>query len=153
MSEHAQSWQAHRELRKHPGEHPAPMISASQWINTRGISSGQFRDKVVLLDFWGNWCGPCVRNLPRIQALYQKYKDRGLIVIGVHSAQGAQSVAAFLANHAYAFPVAIDTGATADRFGVEGFPTYFLIDKSGQQIWKFGHEPPSEQQIENLLKR
>jgi len=149
----AETWLSDQELRKHFDERPAPAITASQWLNTgHAPSPEQFRDKVVLLDFWGSWCGPCVRNLPKVQALYEKYKDRGLMVVGVHSAQGAESVAACLANHSCSFPVAVDTGDTATRYGVEGFPSYFLIDKSGKQTWKFGHEPPHEEQIENLLK-
>ena len=107
----------------------------------------------MLLDFWGTWCGPCVKKLPHTEELYQKYKDRGLIVIGVHSKQGADKVESFLRENNIHFPIAVDTGETADRYAIEAWPTYFLIDKKGEVIWGFENDAPSEKQIETALAR
>jgi thiol-disulfide isomerase/thioredoxin len=116
------------------------------------LSLDTFHGKVVLLDFWGTWCGPCVANLPKVQALHEKYKDRGLIVIGVHSEQGGEDVPAFLKKQPLSFPIAIDTGETVKSYGIESWPTYFLIDKSGKCPSGFSSSPPSGKQIEELLR-
>jgi cytochrome c biogenesis protein CcmG/thiol:disulfide interchange protein DsbE len=107
---------------------------------------------VVLLDFWGKWCLPCVKKLPRVEALHKKYKDRGLVVIGVHSAQGSTDVEKFLQKNGVTFPTAIDNGDSATRYTVMGWPTYFLINKTGNVVWGFSNELPTESQIDKLLR-
>jgi RNA polymerase sigma factor (sigma-70 family) len=142
-----------KKIRKEIGTRPAPALVAREWLNAPGgLELGQLRGKVVLLDFWGTWCSPCVRKLPRTEELHSKYKDRGLVVIGVHSAQDGDKAGAFLKEKGYTFPVAVDKGPTADRYAVESWPTYFLIDKAGTVVWGFAHDPPKESQIEELLK-
>ena len=140
-------------LRQDFAQRPAPPIVASEWLNSpKATSLDRFRGNVILLDFWGTWCGPCVANLPKIQALHEKYKSRGLVVIGVHSLQGGEDVSAFLKKHPLSFPIAIDTGATAESYGIDEVPAYFLIDKSGKSPWGFSRHPPSAEEIEKLLR-
>lgn len=146
-----------RKVRKEIGDKPAPALAVSEWLNTSGeLPLDQLRGKVVLLDFWGTWCVPCVRKLPMVEALHQKYKDRGLVVVGVHSAaienSASQSVGLVLKKHRITFPIAIDKGETADRYAIDAWPTYFLIDRTGKVIWGFSQEPPTDTQIEELLK-
>jgi thiol-disulfide isomerase/thioredoxin len=142
-----------KKIRKEIGTKPAPALAARQWLNAPGgLDLDKLRGKVVLLDFWGTWCGPCVAKLPRTEELHQKYKDRGLVVIGVHSENGGEKVADFLKEKEYTFPVAIDTGDTAARYAIEAWPTYFLIDKAGKVAWGFEHNPPKEDRIEELLR-
>jgi thiol-disulfide isomerase/thioredoxin len=131
----------------------APALDVQKWFNaSMDLKLEQFRGKVVLLDFWGTWCAPCVAKLPRTEELHQKYKDRGLVVIGVHSSNGGEKLAEFLKEKKVTFPVAHDTGETADRYGVESFPAYFLIDKNGKVVWAYSHSAPDEKQIVDLLK-
>ena len=54
------------------------------WINSKPIKLADLRGKVVLLDFWGTWCGPCVQVIPELIKLHEKYHDKGLVVIGIH---------------------------------------------------------------------
>ncbi len=153
LAEFADKALALQKLRKQFAQDPAPPIVASEWHNSSEASSlEKFRGNVVLLDFWGTWCGPCVANLPKVQALHEKYKDRGLIVIGVHSRQGRADVPAFLKRQSLSFPIAIDTGATAEGYGIESWPTYFLIDKSGKSPWGFSSALPSDEEIEKMLR-
>jgi thiol-disulfide isomerase/thioredoxin len=142
-----------KKVRQEIGTKPAPALAARRWFNAPdGLELDKLRGKVVLLDFWGTWCGPCVQKLPRTEELHQKYKDRGLVVIGVHSAQDGDKVADFLKAKGFTFPVAIDQGGTAKQYAIEAWPTYFLIDKSGKVAWGFEHEPPPEGRIEELLR-
>jgi len=142
-----------RKIKKEIGTKPAPAIDGQAWFNVPAeMELEKLRGKVVLLDFWGAWCAPCVAKLPRSEELYQKYKDRGLVVIGVHSANNAEKLKPILEEKKITFPVVHDRGATADRYAIEAWPTYFLIDKAGMVVWGFKHDPPEEKQIEELLR-
>jgi len=116
------------------------------------ISLSGLRGKVVLLDFWGVWCGPCRQKLPHTQKIYDQFKDKGLAVIGIHSAFGTEKTADFIAENNYTFPTGIDPGHIAKDYRVNAWPTYYLIDKKGRLAWGPKHAPPSENQIESLLK-
>jgi peroxiredoxin len=143
-----------RKLKKEMGEKPAPALAAKQWLNTTGeLSLDQYKGKVVLLDFWGQWCAPCVKNLLSVEQLHVKYKDKGLVVIGVHSADQSEKLEDFLKEKKVTFPVMIDQGATAKRYVIQTWPTYFLIDKAGKVSWGFANELPSNTQIEELLRK
>lgn len=129
-----------------------PDIDASAWLNSDGAKNwDMLKGKVVLVDFWGTWCGPCVAKLPETQSLHEKFADRGLVALGIHSDQSSDECEAFLEEHDYTFPVAVDSGKTAEAFAIDGWPTYFLIDRSGKLVSGFEHSPPSEEQIELLL--
>jgi thiol-disulfide isomerase/thioredoxin len=131
-----------------------PAIDAKAWLNTDDTPTWEtLKGRVVLVDFWGTWCGPCVAKLPVAQELHEKYVDRGLAVVGIHSSQAADTCAAFLKEQGYTFPVAIDSGKTAEAFTISGWPTYFLIDQTGKVVQGFTHEPPGEEAIEALLER
>jgi thiol-disulfide isomerase/thioredoxin len=131
---------------------PTPALQASRWLNTATpLALDGLKGKTVLLDFWGQWCNPCVKNLPHCEELYAKFKDRGLVVIGVHTPNDSDKLDAFLKEKNVTFPVMVDQGETADRFQVNSWPTYVLIDKAGKIAWGFTHEPPSVAQVEELI--
>ena len=141
-----------QKLRNEMGEKPAPALEARQWMNTTGeLGLDQFQGKVVLLDFWGQWCAPCVKKLPSAEALHVKYQDQGLVVIGVHSADQSEKLEDFLKENKITFPVMIDQGTTARRYVIDAWPTYFLIDKAGKVAWGFAGDLPSIALIEELL--
>jgi thiol-disulfide isomerase/thioredoxin len=129
-----------------------PVIDATEWLNSdQPLNWEALRGKVVLVDFWATWCGPCVAKLPVSQRLHDQYRERGLAVIGIHSEQDADTCASFLKENGYTFPVALDSGKTAEKFAISGWPSYFLIDRAGKVVQSFMHEPPSDQVIEELL--
>jgi thiol-disulfide isomerase/thioredoxin len=132
----------------------APALDAGACFNAPpgGLALEGLKGKVVLLDFWGKWCGPCVQKLPGVEEFYQKYKDRGLVVVGVHSADRSDMLDEFLREKKVSFQVVIDRGETAARYRVDTWPTYFLIDKAGRVAWGFEHDAPSASRIEALLK-
>jgi thiol-disulfide isomerase/thioredoxin len=133
--------------------HPAPPLAVDKWLNPSGPQSlDEMRGKVVLLDFWGVWCQPCVKRLPEVESLARKYKDRGLAVIAVHSKQDAEKLGAFLAKQPLAIPIAVDTGETTKRYAVQSWPTYVLIDRSGKVVASPSNSPPSAAKIEELLR-
>ena len=130
----------------------APGLEGSEWFNAKSpLKLEEMKGKVVLLDFWGQWCGPCVAKLPEVETLHAKFKDRGLVVIGVHSNQDSEKLDEFLKEKKVTFPVMIDRGESAERYLVDAWPRYYLLNKSGEVVWGGAHEPPSAAQIEDIL--
>jgi thiol-disulfide isomerase/thioredoxin len=144
---------AREQIKKNlPGSLP-PKIEATAWINTKDdLSWETLKGKVVLVDFWGTWCGPCVKKLPAVQQFAEKYAGRELVVIGVHSQQGGETCQEFVEKNEISFPIAIDSGKTAEAFGIGEWPSLFLIDKAGKVVLGYVHDLPSDEVVEDLLK-
>jgi thiol-disulfide isomerase/thioredoxin len=131
-----------------------PAIRASAWINCqRPLAWDRLKGKVVLIDFWGAWCQPCVKKLPDLQQLANKYGSRGLVVIGIHSTEGRDLCKEFVIKHHISFPIAIDTGATATEFAITNWPTLFLIDKTGKVVTGYTSDLPTDDVVDALLTR
>ena len=92
--------------------------------------------------------------MPYVSELYERYRDQGFIVIALHSADMADNLDDFVGRHDYAFPIALDTGETSWRYGVEGIPHYILIGRDNRivPIEVPGNQPPTEEQIKALLQ-
>ena len=92
-----------------------------------------FKGKVIFLNFWATWCGPCKEEMPSMEALQLQFKDKDFLFLTISvDYEGAKPVRDFIAKHRYTFPVLIDQkGETLDLFDVKGIPTTFIIDKQG----------------------
>ena len=116
------------------GKAPPGLVVAS-WVNAPD-KEGKLEDlkgKVVLLDFWGTWCGPCVAAMPHLKELHKKYKDQGLVIIGVHTTNGGEKMAEFVKKESIPWAVALDVDdKTVKAFAVDSYPDYYLIDRSGK---------------------
>ncbi len=120
----------------------------------RVVTSGQFKHKVVVLDFWATWCGPCRSEIPGYVALQQKYAADGLVVVGVSVDQGGPGVVRkFVADEKISYPVVLADDRIVEAFGgVEAIPTTFIIDRDGVVRYrKVGAMPPGE--FEAVVKR
>jgi len=62
---------------------PAPKLELTQWLNTKGGKAPDTKGKIVVLDFWATWCGPCIASIPKTNKLRKKYADKGVVIIGV----------------------------------------------------------------------
>ena len=96
------------------------------------------KGRVIFLNFWATWCGPCKEEMPSMQALYQEFKEKGFVFLTISvDYEGLRPVKEFIEKNRYTFPVLIDQkGETLDLFEVNGIPTTFLIDKQGKMIGK-----------------
>lgn len=100
------------------------------------VRLSDFKGKVVLLDFWATWCGPCKIEIPWFMEFQRKYKDKGFSVVGVSMDEGGwEVVRPFLDQLKVNYPVLLGTDETAGNFGgVEVLPTTFIIDKNGRIV-------------------
>jgi peroxiredoxin/outer membrane lipoprotein-sorting protein len=96
------------------------------------VQLSSLKGKVVLLDFWATWCGPCRIEMPNIQKLHRELKARGLVVLGINEGEDAAKVRPFLKKYAYDFRILLDRQQTVGRlYKVTGIPTMFIIDRTG----------------------
>ncbi|MGC4044089.1 MAG: TlpA disulfide reductase family protein [Armatimonas sp.] len=106
------------------------------------ITLSDLKGKVVLLNFWATWCNPCRQEMPEIVKLQEKYKDRGLVVVGVAADETPEPVIAFLKKNPLPYTNIYITGDIAKVYGVGAFPTSVLIDKNGQIVFDIdGYDP------------
>jgi len=94
-----------------------------------------YKGKVVILNFWATWCPPCRVEMPSMETLYQRYKNRGLEMLAVNLQENPDAVRSFIQEHGYTFPIPLDrNGAVGSRYGISAIPTSLIIDKEGKII-------------------
>jgi peroxiredoxin len=90
--------------------------------------------KVVLVNFWATWCPPCRKEMPDLDALYQRFADQGFVILAISDEEQAK-VAPFIAEHKITYPVLLDPGRKVnDLFQVQGIPKSFVYDREGKLV-------------------
>jgi cytochrome c biogenesis protein CcdA/thiol-disulfide isomerase/thioredoxin len=142
----------------------APDFTGTQkWFNTggRGLSLERLRGRVVLVDFWTYTCINCIRTLPHVRAWYDRYRDRGLVVVGVHTPEfgfekDAGNVAAAIRQNGLRYPVVQDNDyGTWNAYGNQYWPAKYLIDEHGEVRYTHfgeGDYAKTETAIRSLLE-
>ncbi len=111
---------------------------ALQTIDGHTVKLSDYRGQVVLLNTWATWCPPCRAEMPDLEAYYRQHQGDGFVVLAVNSREGSDTVAAFLEEHDFTFPVLLDPGGVvAKNYGIRSLPTSFFIDRDGtvRGVW------------------
>jgi thiol-disulfide isomerase/thioredoxin len=139
----------------------AGLSGATGWINSKPLTAAQLKGKVVLVDFWAYSCINCIRAVPYIRAWAEKYKDSGLVVIGVHTPEfdfekQLPNVQRAVQKFGITYPVALDSNnAIWDAFHNQYWPAHYFIDATGKVRYEHfgeGEYDQSERWIQELLK-
>lgn len=126
--------------RSAPGPRPLtvpedPLALEGTLLDGTAFDPAVLAGKVVLIDFWATWCGPCVAEIPRVRDAYDRYHDRGFAVVGVSLDEDREALAAFVAEKELPWPIIVDarndSGGLADRYGVTAIPTMILVGRDG----------------------
>jgi thiol-disulfide isomerase/thioredoxin len=144
------------------GSSPLPGLSgATDWINSKPLTAKELKGKVVLIDFWDYSCINCIRAIPYIRAWADKYKDSGLVVIGVHTPEfdvekQLPNVQKAVQKFGITYPVALDSNyAIWNAFHNQYWPAHYFIDAKGKVRYEHfgeGEYDQSERWIQELLK-
>ena len=139
---------------------PAPEISSGQWINSEPLTLKSLHGRVVLIEFWTFACYNCRNTLPSLKKWDAQYRDKGLTIIGVHTPEldferDIDQLRREVAGLGINYPVVTDQDySTWKAYGVEAWPTLFLLDKQGRVRWTHvgeGYYDETEQVIQKLL--
>ncbi len=136
-------------------EEPAQMRFTA--IDGREVNLAQMRGKVVLINFWATWCGPCVAELPNVQAVYSEYNKRGFEVVGISldRAGDLKKLEDFVAERKVPWPQFFEEeqerNRFADEYGVTSIPTALLLDQNGKLVHDNARGEALKKEVERLI--
>jgi thiol-disulfide isomerase/thioredoxin len=117
-------------IRRELPEFTAPLLADKKQVNL-----SDYRGKVVLVNLWATWCGPCRAEMPSMEILYQRFKERGLEILAVNIEEDAETVASFMDQLHLSFPALLDLdGKIAGSYGIQAIPASYLLDRQGKVV-------------------
>lgn len=126
-----------------------------QYPDGRKVKLSDFKGKPVIVNFWATWCAPCEAELPEFVQTYEKYKDQGLVILGVNAQESGEDANTFVEKYNLSFPVTLDSrGEVMDLYAVRGLPTTLFIDPEGRVALRWAGiltEPMIEEYLGQIL--
>lgn len=124
------------------------------WAGGPNLDLSRYRGKVVYLDFWASWCPPCRESFPWLNAMQQKYKTRGLVVIGVNVDENTKDALHFLQDTPAHFRIVYDPkGILAQQYNLLGMPSSFIIGRNGNvDLRHMGFRDDMRKSLENDIR-
>lgn len=108
----------------------------TEWTPGSDVGLSSYRDHVVFLNFWATWCPPCRLEMPAMERVYRRYRDKGLVVLALSvDTDGRSSVPPFAKERGFSFPIGLDSQSrVAGIYRVRALPATFLLDRHGRAV-------------------
>ena len=121
-------------------------------MNGADVRLSDFKSKVLLINFWGTWCAPCRAEIPELIKIAGKYKDKGVVVLGLAQQDTPEDLRAFAAEHKMNYPSLMSTPEVEEAFGpMWAVPMSFIVDRAGSICFKH-IGPVTTEQVEKALQ-
>lgn len=123
-------------------------------VSGKPVSLADLRGRIVIMEFWATWCGPCRFSLPSLDVIYRRYRDRGVTVLLINKGEDAKKVRAWAERRFVATILLDQDEAVARRYQVEGIPRLFIVDQTGHLIYTHvGYGGGLEHNLSLILKQ
>jgi thiol-disulfide isomerase/thioredoxin len=138
-----------------PSGRVAPDCALTSAFDAQNYHLQQFKGKVVYVDFWASWCGPCVQSFPFMNGLDHEFKGKGLQIVAINMDENPADAQQFLGQHPAKFTVLADTNQQcAKAFEVKAMPSSYLIDRNGVVRYEhLGFKAGETEQLQTLIKQ
>ena len=141
-----------RQLQTQPTSGPAPDFTMTTF-DGEDVTLSDYRGQVVVVNFWASWCDPCRDEAPILQSLWERYRDRGVVLVGVAYLDLESAALDFIDEFGITYPNGPDVGSEISRdYNIEGVPETFIIDQTGD-IAYFAIAPIREGQLDPTIDR
>ena len=136
------------------GERPHPPALTFETLDGDGeIRLADYRGKAVVLNFWASWCEPCKDEAPLLEEAWQRYRDEGLVVLGIDAQDFRSDAQGFVERYGLTYPMAFDGhGASLGRFGNTGFPETWFVGRDGRLVGDHIVGPFTREQLEENVR-
>ena len=133
---------------------PAPDFTLKQ-LDGKNLKLSELAGNVVLINFWASWCGPCVKEMPLLNKIHNKYNPLGFTVLGVNVEQNSDNARDFLAGNGVDFPILLDSkNQVTQQYEVIAMPTTVLVDRDGKiRFIHKGYKSGDEAQYRKMVKQ
>lgn len=109
---------------------PMPKLALSGWVNSE-VKPADMRGKILVVDYWATWCGPCIAGIPHNNEVAKHYADKGVLVIGACGGGGEEKMSDLAKQHKIEYPTAKVSEESTKEWGVRWWPTYAVVDRKG----------------------
>lgn len=136
-----------------PADRPQPLLAAQDLLG-KTWELAAFKGRVVLLNFWATWCGPCRKEMPLLEQIYQRYKGLGFTLLAVNVEEDSAGAARWLEDTPVTFPVLFDRDNHVSKlYQVTAMPSTVIIDRKGQvRFIHYGYTPGTEDQYQDQVR-
>ena len=124
-------------------------------MSGRQITHRKLQGRIIIMEFWATWCGPCVEQIPHLRKLHKKYRSEGVALVSVSQDRSEQKAQRFAKEHGMTWPQVHDAShdrQLGDVWGVKGIPHAFIFSPNGKLLWR-GHPANMEKHIQRALKK
>ena len=139
--------------RAEPAKGVAPSFTLPRLDGDGELAFESLRGKVVVVNFWASWCGPCTDEAPELEAAWQRWRSKGVVVLGIDAQDFAGDARRFVRRYDLTYPIVRDgPGDVVREFGVEGFPETFFVDRSGKIVGEHFQGPVERADLEANIR-